>query len=186
MCDKKGSIIIISGPSGCGKNTIFDALTEKTDTLVQTVSATTRLPRSGEENGKDYYFVSTDEFEEMIRADEFIEYVKYGKNYYGTLKREVDRIICSGKNVVLVIEVRGALNIKAMYPEAVSIFILPPSLEELRKRILLRGENTQEDVDTRLKIATEEMTYRDNYDFCVVNDDLQTCVDEIFNIINRK
>lgn len=186
MCEKKGSIFIISGPSGCGKNTVYDALTKKTDSLMQTVSVTTRAPRNGETDGVDYYFVSKDEFLKKIQDDEFIEYVNYGENYYGTLKSEVERIISCGKNVVLVIEVRGALNIKKAFPEAVSIFILPPSEEELRKRILLRGENTPEELETRLSIAAEEMQFRENYDHCVVNDELDECVEEIFNIIEKK
>ena len=185
MCEKKGSIFIISGPSGCGKNTVYDALTQKTDSLMQTVSVTTRAPRNGENDGVDYYFVSKEEFLNKIQNDEFIEYVNYGENYYGTLKSEVERITCCGKNVVLVIEVRGALNIKKAFPEAVSVFILPPSIEELRKRILSRGENTSEELETRLSIAAEEMKFRDNYDYCVVNDDLNECVEEIFNIIEK-
>lgn len=185
MCEKKGSIFIISGPSGCGKNTVYDALTQRTDSLMQTVSVTTRAPRNGETDGVDYYFVSKDEFMRKIADGEFIEYVNYGENYYGTLKSEVERITSCGKNVVLVIEVRGALNIKKAFPEAKSVFILPPSLEELRKRILSRGENTQQELETRLSIAEEEMKFRDSYDYCVVNDNLNECVDEIYNIIEN-
>ncbi len=185
MCEKKGSIFIISGPSGCGKNTVYDALTQKTDTLMQTVSVTTRAPRNGETDGIDYYFVSRDEFLERVKNGEFIEYVNYGENYYGTLKSEVERITGKGKNVVLVIEVQGALNIKKAFPEAVSIFILPPSPDELRKRILARGENTPEELEVRLSIAAEEMKFRDSYDYCVVNDKLDECVEEIYNIIEK-
>lgn len=185
MLENKGQIIVISGPSGAGKNTVYDGLTALMHDVVQTVSVTTRKPRDGEVDGVDYYFVSKNEFLEKINAEEFVEYVQYGENYYGTLKSEIHRLADSGRKVVLVIEVNGAFNIKREFPEAKTIFIIPPSIEVLRERISCRGQNNADDTEIRLKIAVEELKYKDKYDYCVVNDDLNACVDEVYRIINK-
>lgn len=182
---KKGQIVVISGPSGAGKNTVFDGLKAKMNNVVQTVSVTTRNPRDGEKDGIDYYFVTKEEFLEKIKADEFVEYVQYGENYYGTLKSEIHRLIDSGKIVILVIEVNGAYNIKKEFPESKTIFIIPPSLEVLRERISGRGQNNEHETELRLNIAVEELKQKDKYDYCVINDELDSCVDEIYRIINE-
>ena len=153
--------------------------------ISHTVSATTRAPREGEKDGVDYYYLSREAFEEKIRNDEFVEYVSYGENYYGTLKSEIRRLTDLGKIVFLIIEVRGAMHIKEAFPEATTIFILPPSVEELRRRIATRGQNTPEEIETRLNIALGEMEYRDRYDHQVMNDDLQKCIDTIVDIITK-
>ena len=183
---KKGGIYILSGPSGCGKNTVYEGLRARDPDIVHTVSATTRKPRLGERNGVDYYFITVPEFKQRIDNGEFVEYVTYGGNCYGTLKSEVQRLTDLGKTVVLVIEVRGALNIKQMYPQAVSVFIEPPSMEELIRRIDKRGENNEAEIELRLNIAKEEMTFRDKYDYRVVNDDLETCIQEIYDIMKKE
>ena len=183
---KKGGIFILSGPSGSGKNTVYEGLRALDPDIVQTVSATTRKPRPGEKNGVDYYFETVPEFKRRIDNGEFVEYVTYGGNCYGTLKSEVVRLSESGKTVVLVIEVRGALNIKAAFPEAVAIFVEPPSMEELIRRLTKRGGNTDTEIAMRMKIAQDEMTYKDKYDYCVVNDDLDDCVNKVYHIIKKE
>lgn len=183
--EEKRNLYILSGPSGSGKNTVYDELVKRIPKIEQTVSATTRKPRDGEEDGVDYYFLSVAEFEKKIENGEFVEYVKYGYNYYGTLKSEIKRLSALGKIVVLIIEVEGANNVKKAFPEATTVFIVPPSEEELRRRIVGRGQNTDEEVRIRLAIAMEEMKSSEKYDYCVVNDDLSVCVDEIVNIIQK-
>ena len=183
---KKGGIFILSGPSGCGKNTVYEGLRALDPDIVQTVSATTRKPRLGERNGVDYFFLTGPEFKQRIDDGEFVEYVTYGGNNYGTLKSEVERLSAMGKTVVLVIEVRGALNIKRMFPQAVSVFIEPPSTEELIRRINKRGDNNDAEIELRMNIAKEEMTFRDKYDYRVVNDDLDTCIKDIYQIMQKE
>jgi guanylate kinase len=153
--------------------------------IEKTVSATTRAPREGEVDGVDYYFISVKEFEKKIRADEFVEFVKYGDNYYGTLRSEIKRLADIGKIAVLIIEVRGALNVKRVFPESESIFILPPSIDVLRERILGRGQNTEEETEKRLRIAEQEMLEKEKYDHRVINDDLEVCVNEVADIIRK-
>ena len=183
---KKGGIFILSGPSGSGKNSVYEGLRAMDPDIVQTVSATTRKPRPGEKNGVDYYFVTVPGFKQRIDNDEFVEYVTYGGNCYGTLKSEVVRLTEMGKTVILVIEVRGAMNVKKAFPEAVSVFIEPPTVEELVRRITKRGDTSDAEIAMRLKIAQDEMTYKDRYDYCVVNDVLENCVKEVYEIIKKE
>lgn len=181
---KKGKFVVLSGPSGSGKNTVFNGLRARDDSVVHTVSATTRAPRDGETDGVDYYYISEAEFAAKIEAGEFLEYVRYGDNYYGTLKSEIARLVKAKKTVVLIIEVNGAMNVKRCIPEAITIFILPPSMEILRERIEKRGDNTPEEIERRLAIAAQEMDARDQYDYQVINDDLEQCISDVWNIIN--
>ena len=183
MPKKMRNLFVLSGPSGSGKNTVYEALRQKMPSLTQTVSATTRPARSGEMDGVDYYFLTTQEFEEKIAEDAFVEYVRYGENYYGTLKSEIIRLTAAGKTILLIIEVRGALRFKELFPQAVSIFLLPPSEDALRDRILKRGQNTPEEVEARLTIAMQELSLKDQYDYNVINDDLDRCVEEVYAII---
>lgn len=186
MCEKKRKIFVLSGPSGSGKNTVFDGLMKLNSSIAHTVSVTTRQPRTNEIDGIDYYFVSKEEFIDKINNDEFIEYVNYGDNYYGTLKSEVTRLTDAGKIVILVIEVRGAASIKNVFSDAKSIFIYPPSLDELANRLKSRGQNTEEEIQTRLSIAEAEMKLKDSYDFAVVNDDINICIENINIILNKE
>jgi guanylate kinase len=177
------NLFVLSGPSGSGKNTVYNALTERIPELAHTVSATTREPRAGEICCVDYYYIPEEEFLYRVEHGDFIEYVNYGGNYYGTLKSEIERLTSMHKILVLIIEVNGALRFKELFPEAETIFIVPPSIEELKRRISGRGQNTDEELETRLAIAAAEMENRDKYDHCVVNDDLTQCIDEVYHII---
>ena len=181
----RNNLFILSGPSGSGKNTVYNGVAALIPEIEQTVSATTRAPREGEADGVDYYFLTVPEFEKKIREDAFVEFVKYGDNYYGTLRSEIRRLNEANKIVVLIIEVRGALNVKRVFPEAESIFILPPSIDVLRERILGRGQNTVEETEKRLRIAEQEMLEKEKYDHRVINDKLEDCVNEVADIIRK-
>ncbi len=183
MQKKRNNLFVISGPSGSGKNTVYEGVRARIPEITQTVSATTRAIRDGEIDGVDYYFMSVEEFQRRINNGEFIEYVNYGHNYYGTLKSEITRLTEMGRIIVLIIEVNGALRFKELFPEAQTIFIIPPSVEELRRRIVGRGQNTEAEVETRLNIAVKEMANKDKYDHCVINDDLDQCINDVYNII---
>lgn len=167
--EKKGKLFIISGPSGTGKGTICKALLERNDIEIS-ISMTTRAPREGEIHGVSYYFATREEFEETIAEGGFLEYADVFGNYYGTPKAMVVEKLEQGRDVVLEIDVQGAINAKKVYPESVLIFILPPSLEELRARIVGRGTETEDVINLRLSKALEEMSYIDKYDYYVVND----------------
>ncbi len=182
--ERKGCLYIISGPSGCGKNTVFDALSARDPRIGQTVSSTTRKPREGEKHGVDYYFISEAEFLEKVNNQEFVEYVCYANNYYGTLRSEIDRIISKYEKAAMVIEINGALNIKKLYPSAVSVFLMPPSIDTLRDRIACRGGMSDEELERRMSVALQEMEQRFLYDHIVVNDVLENTVEEVYNIIN--
>ena len=180
---EKGSLLVLSGPSGCGKNTVLDALMAIDSEICQTVSATTRAARAGEKNGVDYYFISEKDFLRRVENDEFVEYVQYANRYYGTLRSEIDNMLSDGRKVVLVIEVNGAANIKRLYPQAKTVFLMPPSPEMLRERISVRGAMNTDELDHRMQIAEEEMAKSKDYDYIVVNDDLDEAVKEVYNII---
>lgn len=186
MNEKTGRIFILSGPAGSGKNSVYDGLCKLSDSIAQTVSATTRKPRINEKDGVDYYFISQADFLRRIENGDFLEYVNYGGNYYGTLKSELPRLSSLGKTAVLIIDVNGACRIKEEFPAAVTIFIVPPSADELLRRITDRGGNTAEEIHRRMEIAQEEMKLRCKYDYCVINDSLQNCVETVYNIIENR
>lgn len=181
--NKEGILIVVSGFSGAGKGTIMKALLERYDNYALSISATTRNPRPGEEEGKAYFFKTTEEFEKMIAKDDLIEYAMYVGNYYGTPKAYVEEQLCAGKDVILEIEIQGALKVKEKFPNTLLLFVTPPSAEELRKRLEGRGTETQKVIDGRMKRAIEEAEYMDQYDYLVVNDELDVCVEEMHHLI---
>lgn len=186
MMNKKGMLVILSAPSGCGKDTIFKAICEMRSDCVESVSATTRSARVGEVDGVNYYFKSVEEFENMIKNNQLLEYTNYNGNYYGTPVAGVESAIDNGKICFLIIEVEGAQNIMNIRPDAVSIFILPPSIDELERRLLKRGTDNVEDVQGRVAIAQSEIDLASKYKYNVINDELEKAVDEINEIINKE
>jgi guanylate kinase len=180
-----GLLIVISGPSGAGKGTICKALSEDQDLWIS-VSATTREPRSGEVDGVNYYFLNKQEFIDRINDDDFFEYAEVYGNYYGTPKWKTLEAIYNGKDVVLEIDIQGALKVKQQYPEGVFIFILPPSMEELKQRIINRGTETEESLIRRFKSAYQEVNYISKYNYAVVNDTVENAVDKIKAILTAE
>lgn len=182
---KQGKIVIVSAPSGTGKSTIINRLISDDSLRLQfSISATNRLPREGETNGVNYYFLTTTEFQKKIAEDKFIEYEEvYPGRFYGTLKSEVERVLSSGNNLILDIDVKGGLNVKCIYPQALALFIMPPSIDELRRRLIGRATDDEATINQRLSKADYEMSFSDKYDKIVINDDLDKAVVETYNII---
>ena len=179
MQGNRGILIVISGPSGAGKGTICKALLEKHDNIFISVSATTRNPRQGEIEGVNYYFLTKEAFEE----NGFLEYANVHGNFYGTPKVNVEKMLDEGKDVILEIDIQGALQVKDNFKEGVFIFILPPSMEELKQRIIKRGSETEESLMTRFKNAYKEINYVSKYNYAVVNDKLEVAVSKVESII---
>ena len=182
----KGLLFVLSAPAGCGKDTVLAEVKKADESVKQSISMTTRAPREGEADGVDYFFTTVESFEESISQNGFLEYVKYGVNYYGTPKKAIEDMIDDGKSVILKIEVEGAGNVRKIYPEAISIFIMPPSFSELSRRLKNRGTETEEDIARRLKIAETEMQRAKEYNYIVINDDLSVCVNDVLSIIKAE
>lgn len=178
-CPPIGKLIVLTGPSGVGKGTLMRALLQRHPELQYSVSVTTRSPRPGEIHGKHYYFISRNEFEQLVAAGKLLEWAEYAGNYYGTPRESVINQICSGKSIVLEIELKGARQIRASYPSALSIFILPPSLEELEKRIRSRAQDSEEAITRRMHRAKEEISAANEFDIQIVNDDFETALNSI-------
>ena len=184
--NKERHLLVVSGPSGAGKDTVVRRMMEKYPEIELSVSATTRAPRNGEKEGIDYYFMTNEAFEQKIERGEMLEYVHYCDRYYGTPKSEVDRRLDAGIPVVLVIEVIGAANIKKLYPDSTLVFIMPPSLEELSRRLHGRGTEPEDVIQKRLARAQEEIERKAQYDFSVVNDDVDRCSEKVYSILRKR
>ena len=179
----KGLLLVISGFSGAGKGTVMKRLLELHDEYSLSISATTRKPREGEADGREYFFKTVEEFEKMIAEDALIEHAQYVGNYYGTPKAYVEEQLDKGNNVILEIEIQGAMNIKRMFPDAVLMFITPPSAAELEKRLRGRGTEDEATIKARLSRAAEEAEGVEDYDYIVINDEVDLCVGRIHDIV---
>lgn len=182
---KPGKIIIFSAPSGSGKTTILNRVREVYDNLEFSVSCTTREPRENEVDGKAYYFITVEKFQEKIQSDEFVEYEEvYPGIFYGTLKSEIENKLAAGINVAFDVDIHGGLNLKNFFGDrALSVFIQPPSIEELRRRLVARGTDSEEVIETRIERAAYELSRADEFDTVVVNDNLETAVEEALKVV---
>lgn len=181
-----GLLIVISGPSGVGKGTVCTALRKKMPQLIYSVSVTTRAPRRGEKEGVNYFFKTVEEFKQMIRDNQLIEWAKYVGNYYGTPRRFVEETLADGKDVILEIDVQGALQVKKSFPDAIFVFLLPPTMEDLRQRIKHRGTESDGVLNRRLKAASQEVQFLDRYDYVVINDEVEKACHRIQSIIEAE
>jgi guanylate kinase len=178
-------VFVITGPSGVGKGTLIKVLLERVPDLALSVSATTRQPREGEENGRDYHFLTEQQFQERKAAKDFLEFASYSGNHYGTLNSELERCLDKGRSVVLEIEVQGAQQVRQSKPDSVQIFIAPPDPAVLRERLTGRGTDSAEAIDKRLKVAEQELGAQDDFDHRIVNDDLDKASDELESIVRQ-
>lgn len=181
----KGVLFIISGPSGTGKGTVCEQLL-KQDNIFLSISATTRDKRAGEVEGVTYYYTTEEIFKSMIENGEMLEHAVYSGNYYGTPKKAVEDMLAQGKNVILEIEAQGALKVKSLMPEAIMIFLVPPSIEELRNRLSQRGRESMEEIERRIEAAKWEFSQSPKYNYVVVNNQLETCVSDVLDIIRKE
>ena len=180
---EKGILIVVSGFSGSGKGTIMKELLKQYDNYALSISATTRNPRPGEEDGREYFFKTVEDFEKMIAKEELIEYARYVENYYGTPRTYVEQQLEAGKDVILEIEIQGALKVKEKYPDALMLFLVPPDAQTLKERLVGRGTETADVIHDRLERAAQEAQEMGSYEYIIVNDDLDTCVKQVHELI---
>ncbi|HJC06447.1 MAG TPA: guanylate kinase [Candidatus Eisenbergiella merdavium] len=181
--ERQGILAVVSGFSGAGKGTLMKELLRRYDNYALSISATTRSPREGEVDGREYFFVSKERFQQMIEEGSLVEYAQYVNHYYGTPKEYVMRQMAQGKDVILEIEIQGALKVKKRFPEALLLFVTPPSAEELCRRLVGRGTETIEVINARLRRAAEEASGMEAYDYLLINDDIDRCVEEMHSLI---
>jgi len=187
MKTNRGILLVLSGFSGSGKGTVVKEVMKKySDKYALSISATSRQPRPGETNGIEYFFKTREEFEEMIANDELVEYAQYVENYYGTPKAYVEEQLAAGKDVILEIEIQGALKIKKKFPDTLLLFMTPPSAEVLKNRLVGRGTEAMDVIESRLARAVEEAQGIEEYDYLIVNDDLQECVEQFHSIVSNE
>ena len=184
--DHQGILVVVSGFSGAGKGTLMKELLRRYDNYALSISATTREPREGETDGREYFFVSKEQFEKMRDEQKLIEYAQYVNHYYGTPKEYVEQKMAEGKDVILEIEIQGALKIKERFPEALLLFVMPPSADELKHRLTSRGTETADVIAARLHRAAEEAVGINSYDYILVNDQIDTCVEEMHQLIQAQ
>ncbi len=183
---EQGILVVISGFSGAGRGTLLKAMMEKYHNYALSISATTRSPREGEQNGKEYFFVNRESFEKMIEEGQLIEYAQYVNNYYGTPRQYVFQQMADGKDVILEIEIQGALKIKEQFPESLLLFVMPPNADELKRRLVGRGTESTEVIEARLHRAEEEAAGIDSYDYILINDNLEQCVEDMHQLIQAQ
>lgn len=183
MKKNKGILIVVSGFSGAGKGTLMKALLSRYDNYALSISMTTRAPRPGEEEGREYFFVDRDTFEDQIAKEQLIEYAQYCGNYYGTPRTYVEEQFEQGHDVILEIEIQGALKIQERFPDALLLFVMPPSAQELKNRLVGRATESMEVIEKRLKRANEEAAGIEKYDYIVINDELESCTKELHALI---
>ena len=181
----KGLLVVISGFSGAGKGTLMKKLLEEYQQYALSISMTTRAPREGEVNGREYFFATREQFEDKIKQGGFVEHAQYCGNYYGTPKDYVEQQLEAGKDVILEIEIQGAMKVKEQFADAILLFVMPPSISELHKRLVGRGTETEEVIMQRLQRAKEEAVGIEDYDYIIINDDLDTCVKELNELLEK-
>ena len=184
--NRRGILIVVSGFAGSGKGTLMKEILSQYDNYALSISATTRKPRGQEVDGKEYFFKTVEEFEKMIAQEDLIEYANYVGNYYGTPRAYVEEQLASGKDVILEIEIQGALKVKEKFPDTLLLFVTPPSAEILKARLVGRGTEIMDVVEMRMRRAAEEAAGLASYDYILINDDLQTCVEQMHNIIQSE
>ena len=181
--NQQGILVVVSGFSGAGKGTLMKELLKRYDNYALSVSATTRQPREGEKDGEDYFFVNREYFQQMIEEGRLVEYAQYVNHYYGTPRDYVEKKMAEGKDVILEIEIQGALKVKKRFPDALLIFVTPPSAGELRRRLVGRGTDTIEVINARLRRAAEEASGMEAYDYLLINDEIDACVEQMHQLI---